>query len=238
MTEPSPQHSDYTAAQQQQAAAYAQQQQAAYAAQQQQAAYAQQNYGPTFFDKVKIDPMTFGLAAGGAAALLLSALIHGAGDSSLILMLRVLSPWSLAPIYGILVVTAVAITTGAKYRNAYRAIVLGLSALEIGTTMSIFLTDTKKDSSMPSGIDGSTSSGGVDASNAASVIGIILYIIAIALFVAATITKKDLGAAAAAPHAAQPTGMIPTAQPQATGPIQQQYPTEPPTNWQQQPPQQ
>lgn len=238
MTE-SPQQPGYQSAPQQQAAYTGQQQ--AYAPQ----AYAQPTPNP--FDKLPMNMQTFGLAAGGALLLFISSLIHGAGDLNFVLVLRGISPFSLAPMYAILILTAVTVVTGAKFRNVYRAVVTGLALVEIGMTVSMFMS--KLSVPDPTGQGGG---GSVDTGDGATMIGIILYVLAIGCLTAATFTMADkptvdpqqlaaMQAAQAQQHAA--AAQQAAAQQQYQDQYQasqglQQPGAEPPTTWQQQPPQQ
>lgn len=222
MTE-SPQQPGYDAAQQQQAAAYAAQQQQAYAAQ----AYAQP--APNVFDKLPMNIQTLGLAAAGALLLLLGSMIMGAESLNVVLLVSSeTSPLALVPLYGIIALTGIAITTGPTYRNTYRAIVTGLAALELGNIVAMFLSDNNPD-------------------EGALIIGIILYIFAIGCMTAATYTMAEkpvidpqLAAMQAAQAqqqaAAQQAAAQQQQQYQATQALQQPTGEQPTTTWQQQPP--
>lgn len=225
MTE-SPQQPGYSAAQQQQAAAYA--------AQQQQQAYAQQAYAqpaPNVFDKLPMNIVTFGLAAGGAVVLFIGLLIAGSKSDSILDVNSSVLGASVA----LMVATAIAITTGPKYRNAYRLITLGLAIVALGSTVGALIGD-----------------GELSNADGAVVIGRLLFVAALGLFTASTFTMAEpvtpdpqqLAAmqAAQAQQAAQQQAAAQQAaaqqQYQATQAIQQQTGEQPTTWQQQQPPQQ
>ncbi|GAA4914751.1 hypothetical protein [Stackebrandtia albiflava] len=201
MTDPTPQQQPgYPTAEQQ--AAYAQQQQAAYAAQQQQAAAYQQAQPPAqpasqMFDKLPMNMLTFGLAAGGVAAMLIGLLVAGAKDADLIGG-GMLSLWA-----AVVVLTAIVITTGPKFRGTLRVIVLALVVLELGST-----------------IGGLLGSGG--NADGAVIIGELLFVAGLGLLAAATLTMSERPAVAAG-H--QHTGVIQQV-PQQVNP--QQYPGQQP----------
>lgn len=205
MTEPSAQQPGYPSAQQQQAAYAAQQQQAAaYAAQQQQAAYGHQPAaGANMLTKLPMSMLTFGLAGGGVAAVLIGLLVAGSKGNN---------PFAgglLSIPAAIMVATGLAITTGPKLRNTYRAIALAFVIATFGTTIGALIGD-----------------GELSNADGAVVIGNLLFVAGLALFSAATFTMKEQPSYPAPPQA---TGMIPTVPPQATG---QQYPGQ--QGWQQQ----
>ena len=221
MTDPSPQQPGYPsnddaqlqaqqqqqAQQQAQAAAYAQQQ-AAYA---QQVAYAQQMAQPNLFAKLPMTMLTFGLASGGLAAILIGMLVGGSkGDNPFAVPAPSIdgdlgmfsTNLDLFTISGaIAVLTAVAITTGPKYRNVYRTIVLGLTVIWLGSTIGNLIGD-----------------GVLNNADGAVVIGRLLVVIGLGLFTAATFAMKE---PTAAPQMGPATGMIPQVPPAQQ---QQQYP--------------
>src|SRR5690606_13901999 len=146
----------------------------------QQPAYQYQTPGaaPGLFEKLPMNPITFGLAVGGAVLLFISLMIHGAGSNTM-LLLWVFSPTALAPSDAVVVLTAIAVSTGPKFRNAYRAIVTGLAALELGSTVSIFMFDPSSDA--PSNPLSGESMGGNSEIAGGDIVGILLYVIALGL---------------------------------------------------------
>lgn len=197
MTDPSPQQPGYPTAEQQ--AAYAQQQ-AAYAAQQQspqaqQAApqphpqgYQQPSPSP-FVSQLPMNMLTLGMAAGGLGAILLGQIIAGGDLVGGLLSLPA----------AIIVLTALCVTTGEKFRNFYRAAAVALTATEAGSEIGSLIELSPETQ---------------------HTIGSLLVLAGLGLMATATLTMAKPGKVTPPPnpHAAQPTGVV---QQQAT---QQQYP--------------
>lgn len=168
--------------------------------------YAQQGGGAgQMLDKLPMNVLTLGLSGGGALALFVSLLILASGDDYTDVQLT--GSGVLSPIYVIIALTAVAITTGDKFRNAYRAAVLGIGVYEIADVVGLLIATNSPD--------------------AATVVALLIHAAAVGLFISATFTMG-----APAPAAAPATGVIPTVQPQHHQPqVQQptqQVPQQPP----------
>ena len=224
MTE-SPQQPGYNAAQQQQqAAAYAAQQQQAYAAQ-----YAAPQ--PNVFDKLPMNMLTIGLAGGGLLALLLGVLLGALKGSDGGGAIVSYGSTILDVSVGVILVSAVAITTGPKFRNTYRAITTGLAVIAVGSVIGSMIDH-----------------GSLESADVVVKLGAGLVLVALLLFSAATYTMAEpdpAAAAAAQQQAAMQAAQQQAAQQQAAAQQQhQQYAAtqqhqEQQTTWQQpqQPPQ-
>ena len=192
----------------------------------------QQAQGSDFFAKLPMTPLTAGLFVGGLAMLLFSTLLHGAGSDAILLM-RALSPFSLAPMYAILVIAAIVVSTGPKFRPVLRLVALSLAVVEFGMTMSIFMLDPiSSDNPVTGGsTEAATPDGGAD------IVGSLLFLIAIGLLVACTFTMKERSNQAQQQY---PTGGTPTGY-VTQSPVQTQQTAQPnyqsgqasPTQWQQ-----
>lgn len=203
MTDPSQQQPGYPTPEQQQAAYAQQQQAAAYAQQQQAAAYAQQG-APSILTKLPMNMLTLGLAGGGAIAIMVSLLILAAGDD--FGSVYTTSSSILSPVLAVIVLTAITITTGDKFRNLLRAVVLGLVIYEVSASISLLVAANSPD--------------------AETVVSMLLLSAALGLFAAATFTMAPPAAPQAYPgmhphqQAPHPTQQAPQ-QHQAQQPPQQ-----------------
>ncbi len=202
MTDPSPQQQPgYPTAEQQQA--YAQQQHAAYAAQQ--PAQVQQGYQQPvpsqFTSNLPMSMMTLGLGGGGLAALLLAQIIAGADLVGNLLSLPTAT----------ILLTALCVTTGDKYRNFYRVATAGFTVVTAGSIIGSLIESSS-------------------VLEAKGLIGALLLLAGLGLLTAATLTMSDQSKApAATAHTGVPTGVV---QPQQAT---QQYPGQQPQQggWQQ-----